>query len=42
VPYGSHTVYFGNVEDVKIRHDISPLLYQDGGYGVCEPLVPHA
>jgi flavin reductase (DIM6/NTAB) family NADH-FMN oxidoreductase RutF len=39
VPYGSHTVYFGNIEDVNIREDISPLLYQDGAYGVCEPLA---
>ena len=30
VPYGSHTVFFGNVEEIKIREDISPLLYQNG------------
>lgn len=38
VPYGSHAVFFGNVYDVKIRDDISPLLYQNGGYGVYEPI----
>jgi len=38
VPYGTHTVFFGNIEDIKIREDISPLLYQNGGYGVCQPL----
>jgi flavin reductase (DIM6/NTAB) family NADH-FMN oxidoreductase RutF len=38
VPYGSHSVFFGNVEDIRIRDDISPLLYQNGAYGVCEPL----
>jgi flavin reductase (DIM6/NTAB) family NADH-FMN oxidoreductase RutF len=38
VPYGSHTVFFGNVEEIKIREDISTLLYQGGDYGICEPL----
>ena len=42
VPYGSHTVFFGNVEEIKIREDISALLYQNGGYGVCEPLSREA
>jgi len=38
VPYGSHTVFFGNVEDIGIRDDIAPLLYQDGSYGLCKQL----
>jgi flavin reductase (DIM6/NTAB) family NADH-FMN oxidoreductase RutF len=38
VPYGSHSVFFGNAEDIKIREDISPLLYQNGAYGICERL----
>jgi flavin reductase (DIM6/NTAB) family NADH-FMN oxidoreductase RutF len=38
VPYGSHTIFIGDVEDLKIRDDISPLLYQNATYGVCEPL----
>jgi flavin reductase (DIM6/NTAB) family NADH-FMN oxidoreductase RutF len=39
VPYGSHTVFFGNVEEIKIRDDISTLLYQNGDYGVFQPLA---
>jgi flavin reductase (DIM6/NTAB) family NADH-FMN oxidoreductase RutF len=38
VPYGSHTVFFGNVEKIQIREEIAPLLYQNGGYGICESL----
>jgi flavin reductase (DIM6/NTAB) family NADH-FMN oxidoreductase RutF len=38
VPYGSHTVFFGNVEDTHLRDDISPLLYQNGAYNICEAL----
>ena len=38
VPYGSHCVFFGNVEDIKLRDDVAPLLYQNGSYGVCESL----
>ena len=38
VPYGTHAVCIGDVEDVKVRADISPLLYQNGDYGLCEPL----
>ncbi|MGE0062498.1 MAG: flavin reductase family protein [Xanthobacteraceae bacterium] len=39
VPHGSHSVFFGNVEQVRLRDDIAPLLYQDGAYGVCGPLA---
>jgi len=39
VPYGSHIVFFGNVEEVRMREDISPLLYQNRGYGICGPLA---
>ena len=42
VPHGSHTVFFGNVEEIKIREDISTLLYQNGGYGVFQPLSREA
>jgi flavin reductase len=38
VTCGSHAIFIGNVYDTKIREDISPLLYQNGGYGICEPL----
>jgi flavin reductase (DIM6/NTAB) family NADH-FMN oxidoreductase RutF len=39
VPHGSHSVFFGNVAAVRLRDEIAPLLYQDGAYGVCEPLA---
>jgi flavin reductase (DIM6/NTAB) family NADH-FMN oxidoreductase RutF len=38
VPYGSHTVFFGDVEQVDVREDISPLIYQNGDYGTYGPL----
>ena len=38
VPYGSHAVFFGDVEEVRTRADIAPLLYQNGDYGTCAPL----
>jgi flavin reductase (DIM6/NTAB) family NADH-FMN oxidoreductase RutF len=38
VPYGSHGVFFGDVEQVELRDDISPLLYQNGDYGTYGPL----
>ena len=38
VPYGSHSVFFGNVEDIRLREDVAPLLYQNGAYGVGQSL----
>jgi len=38
VPYGSHSVFFGNLEDIRLRDDIAPLLYQNGAYGICQSL----
>ena len=38
VPYGSHGVFFGDVEQVEVRDDIAPLLYQNGDYGTYGPL----
>lgn len=35
IEYGSHTIFIGRVEQVTLRDDISPLIYKDGGYGVC-------
>ena len=35
-------MFFGNVEEIKIREDISTLLYQNGGYGVFQPLSREA
>ena len=30
--YGTHTIFVGLVEDVRLFGDISPLIYQDGRY----------
>jgi flavin reductase (DIM6/NTAB) family NADH-FMN oxidoreductase RutF len=39
VPYGSHSIIVGEVYAVRCcRDDISPLLYQDGGYAMSGPL----
>lgn len=38
VSYGSHAVFFGDVQQVNVREDISPLLYQNGDYGIYGPL----
>jgi flavin reductase (DIM6/NTAB) family NADH-FMN oxidoreductase RutF len=40
VPYASHSIIIGEVEDVRIRDDIAPLIYQDGLYGIHGPLQP--
>lgn len=44
VPFGSHTIFIGTVENATVREDIAPLIFQDGQYGSCVPLafVPHA
>jgi flavin reductase (DIM6/NTAB) family NADH-FMN oxidoreductase RutF len=31
-PYGSHWIFIGRVTDIRVRADINPLLYADGGY----------
>ncbi|MDD3445191.1 MAG: flavin reductase family protein [Zavarzinia sp.] len=30
--YGTHTIFVGRVEDVRLFGDIAPLIYQDGRY----------
>lgn len=35
VPYGSHTIFIGRVFDARVRNDIRPLLYRNGGYTEC-------
>lgn len=35
IEYGSHTIFIGKVVEVTTRDDISPLIYKDGGYGIC-------
>jgi flavin reductase (DIM6/NTAB) family NADH-FMN oxidoreductase RutF len=37
LPYGTHTVFVGQVEDVGLRDVIAPLVYQDAGYCVTAP-----
>lgn len=37
LPYGTHTVFVGLVEDVGVREVMAPLIYQDAGYCVTAP-----
>lgn len=39
VPYGSHSIIVGEVYAVRCRDEVSPLLYQNGGYAISGPLV---
>ena len=32
-PYGTHSIFIGEVEEVAVREDVDPLLYVDGRYG---------
>ena len=32
-PYGTHSIFIGEVEEVAVRPDIDPLVYVDGKYG---------
>jgi flavin reductase (DIM6/NTAB) family NADH-FMN oxidoreductase RutF len=32
VPYGTHTIFIGEAETVKVRDPIEPLIYQDATY----------
>ena len=38
ISYGSHAIFIGDVENVRISEDVSSLLYSNGGYGRCAPL----
>jgi flavin reductase (DIM6/NTAB) family NADH-FMN oxidoreductase RutF len=38
VPYGTHTIFIGEAETVKVRDPIEPLIYQDATYCFS---VPH-
>ena len=31
--FGTHSIFIGLVEDVKVRDDVAPLLYVDGQFG---------
>lgn len=35
VPYGSHTIFIGQVFDARVREDVYPLLYGNGAYTEC-------
>lgn len=37
IPYGTHTIFVGEVEHVGLRDAIAPLVYQDGAYCVASP-----
>lgn len=32
-PYGTHSIFVGEVEEVAVREDVDPLVYVDGKYG---------
>ena len=32
-PYGTHSIFVGEVEEVAVREDVDPLVYLDGKYG---------
>src|SRR5687768_8774711 len=32
-PYGTHSIFIGEVEEVAVRADVDPLVYVDGRYG---------
>jgi flavin reductase (DIM6/NTAB) family NADH-FMN oxidoreductase RutF len=37
IPYGTHTVFFGEVTHVEVRELVAPLVYQNAGYCVTTP-----
>ncbi len=37
IPLGTHTIFVGEVDDVKIREAVAPLVYQDAVYCVASP-----
>ncbi len=32
-PFGTHSIFIGQVEEVRVREDVDPLVYVDGKYG---------
>jgi flavin reductase (DIM6/NTAB) family NADH-FMN oxidoreductase RutF len=38
LPYGSHTIFIGEVLDVAMRDDVAPLIYADGRYATFTPI----
>ena len=41
LPYGTHTIFVGQVEDVGLREATAPLVYHDAGYCVTAPATDH-
>lgn len=39
VPYATHTIFIAEVNAVLLHDDVSPLIYQDGGYAAAAPLA---
>jgi flavin reductase (DIM6/NTAB) family NADH-FMN oxidoreductase RutF len=37
LPYGTHTIFVGLVEDVGVREQVAPLVYQNAAYCVTAP-----
>jgi len=37
LPYATHTIFVGRVEEVELRDVIAPLVYQDAAYCVAAP-----
>lgn len=38
IPYGSHTIFIGEVFEVETRSEIAPLMYANGRYATCTPM----
>ena len=39
IPYGTHTIVVGQVEQVGVRDAIAPLVYQDASYCTTSPAI---
>lgn len=39
ISYATHDIIIGRVSDVRVHPEVSPLIYQDGGYAMTSPLV---
>jgi flavin reductase (DIM6/NTAB) family NADH-FMN oxidoreductase RutF len=42
IDYGTHTIFIGLVEDVRVSGPVDPLVYVDGGYSVVGRPKPDA
>jgi flavin reductase (DIM6/NTAB) family NADH-FMN oxidoreductase RutF len=40
IPYATHTIFIGRVDQVRIFDEVQPLIYQDGRFANSVPLVP--